>query len=212
MPIIDMPIESTEIHLGLWQIKETLEELLEKLALNVIDKNYLEAISHPQKQLEFLASRLLIKTMLNTLSIDYQGVIKNELNRPALFEHTYHISLTHCKDYTASILHPSRAVGIDMELVREQTRRVQHKFLNAEELAFADNNLEKLTLLWAVKEALYKLYGQKKLTLKGDMSVQPFELAEKGKLTAILFPQNIDYQIFTFAYQRIEDYYLAYSL
>jgi phosphopantetheinyl transferase len=212
MPSIAIPNPSTDIQLGLWQITETLEELLESLDLNLIDQNHLQTITHPQKQLEFLASRLLIKTLLSNQFIDYQGIIKNQFNQPALFSLPHQVSLTHCKDYTATILHPSKAVGIDMELIREQIRRIQSKFLSEKELAFADNDLEKLTLLWTVKEALYKLYGQKKLTFKNDMAVEVFEIQQSGRVKAILFPQNTDYQIFNFAYQRIDDYFLAYSI
>jgi hypothetical protein len=82
--------------------------------------------------------------------------------------------------------------------------------LSDNELAFAQSDLNRLTLLWAGKEALYKLYGQKQLIFKTDMLIPDFEInALKGQTDIVLFPQTPHNQVFTMTYEKLGNYWLV---
>jgi 4'-phosphopantetheinyl transferase len=201
---------SPECIWAIWAITETNEQLWVMFPNNPIDLKNLQEISHPQKQTEFLASRLLMQELLKPWQSVYYGIQKDELKRPSLVNYDYQISLSHSHEYAAAIIHQNQAIGIDLELIRPQIARIKHKFLSETELAFAQDDLNCLTLCWAAKEALYKLYGQKQLIFKTDMAIPNFEIDEhKGQTEIILFPQTPQNQVFTLSYEKLGNYWLA---
>ncbi|MCU0446415.1 MAG: 4'-phosphopantetheinyl transferase superfamily protein [Microscillaceae bacterium] len=213
MPLLFLKNISPICISAVWAISETQEQLWTIFPENASDWQYLQEISHPQKQLEFLASRLLVQDMLKHWQSAYYGIRKDDLKRPDLVNYDFKISLSHSHEYATAIIHQQQAVGIDMELIRPQIARIKSKFLNDEELSFAQDDLSKLTLLWAAKEALYKLYGQKQLIFKTDMYVPAFDLQAINGTTFIqLFPQTPDKQAFELHYEKIGNYWLVYVL
>src|SRR5690606_36591656 len=78
-------------------------------------------------------------------------------------------SISHSGIYAAIIINKT-GCGIDIEKISPKVERIKHKFLNDTDLELIDSlddyPLKILTMYWCAKEALYKLYGNKKLIFK----------------------------------------------
>ena len=179
MPIISLQKTKEGTALAVWKITESHEELWAMLSSEILTDAALEKISHPMKQVEFFASRLCVNYLANELNINYLGIKKDEHGKPFLVGTTWQMSLTHTKNYIAVVMHPTKKVGIDMEKPTEKLQRIAHKFLSDEELKEVNNDTEKLSIYWSAKEAMYKLYGKRKVIFNENLFVFPFEKNEK---------------------------------
>ena len=176
MPIfLQKKYKSNGIHLAVWQITETHDELQAMLPSEILTDAELASIKHPQKQIEFFCSRLTIKFLADFLGIKYLGIKKDEHGKPYLVGSTWQMSLTHTSNFVAAIMHPTKALGMDMEKPSEKIRKIAHKFLSESEITTANNDLEKLCIYWSAKEALYKLYGKRKVIFHEHLHVFPFQ-------------------------------------
>jgi len=185
MPLVHSEkIEETSTLL-VWKLTETEAELQYNLG-NGFNQQELGKISHPQKKREWLASRMLIKTLAEQFGINYVGIHKDEHGKAFLIDNDSHISITHTFDFVAVAINPAAAVGIDMEKVDPKLQRTSGKYLSPPEFAHANEEMSRLCMYWCAKEALYKLYGKKKISFKDSIFIEPFEEADiilKGKLT-----------------------------
>lgn len=174
MPLVHSETIEETCTLLLWQLTETEEELREMLGPAFISAE-IEAISHPQKIREWLASRLLIKLLARKFGIAYVGLKKDQHGKAFLIDNDSHISITHTFDYVAVALNPSATVGIDMEKSDPKLQRTSRKYLSTPEFEHAGDEIPKLSMYWCAKEALYKLYGKKKISFRESIYINPFE-------------------------------------
>nr|MBC7613342.1 4'-phosphopantetheinyl transferase superfamily protein [Pseudopedobacter sp.] len=209
MPITFHENINEDTTIGLWKITETPEDLEHRLQLKDHELKLLRSLSKEKRNLHWLATRVLLRKMLNTNEyIDCQA---DENGKPILMNHPHHISLSHSYDYAAVMVSKTKKVGIDIEIIKDKIIRVQQKFLSDEELSFInnENRTEHLYVCWCAKEALYKLNGKRETSFRNHIHLSPFNYAENGNLDA-----NIDkagqkeaYQV---EYRRFEDYMLGY--
>ena len=140
----------------------------------------------------------------NTPALGYTSKGKPYLDKCEKF-----ISVSHSHQFLALLVNDKEETGVDIELIRDKVQRIKHKFLNEEELAFAGDDSATLLRLWAAKEALYKLDGQKELRFKEDLHIAPFTN-----------PDHIEGQIlrgdkerkFVLVSEQVEAYILVYVL
>jgi phosphopantetheinyl transferase len=130
-----------------------------------------QTIHHPQKKLEWLASRLVLRRLVEEQGASFHGIYKDAFGKPHLNQLPFHISIAHCFPLAVGALHQYQPVGIDIERPREKLLRIGDRFLNPEEALAAGTDLDLLCKFWASKEVLYKIYGRKKLIFKENMSV-----------------------------------------
>ena len=164
---------------------ETEEELHQSLG-SAFNSDDFETISHPQKKREWLASRILIKILVEQFGFDYEGTHKDEHGKAFLVNNDSHISITHTFDYVAAVLNPWAPVGIDMEKADPKLQRTSTKYLSEPEFEHAENELSTLCMYWCAKEAIYKLYGKKKISFKNSIYINPFHNFQtliQGELT-----------------------------
>lgn len=158
--------------LGLWQIEESVQELSSNISPE--DLKTIESY-HPNKQLEFLATRQLIRQVCEKHQITYHGIEKDEYGKPHLMDSTYHISVSHAFPLVGCLIHKKEPCGLDIEKPRPQLNRIKNKFLSKEELVRCGEDLELLCLHWSAKEALYKIYGRKQLIFAEELFVRSIE-------------------------------------
>jgi 4'-phosphopantetheinyl transferase EntD len=60
----------------------------------------------------------------------------------------------------------NQAVGVDVERVSPRVQRIKNRFLTEQEQVIVGATDADLMLAWSVKEAVYKMYGSKKLLFK----------------------------------------------
>jgi 4'-phosphopantetheinyl transferase len=208
MPLLNTQVVDSQCVWGIWRIVESLDALID-LAPVRSDLDFIQSIHHPQKQVESLSARLLLQELLSNWGIEYKGVQKNEKKYPQFIALPYSLSLSHTQEYAVAIVHQTMNVGIDIEPIRDKILKIAPKFLAKNELAFCENNLEKLTLLWTVKEAIYKWYNQKGLVFNQDMLTEAFVLQDRGIIKAHIFPQHTFGLGFDVEYHRFLHYYIA---
>lgn len=158
-----------------------------------------------KREVEKKASLYLLKELLNNMPFE---LYYSPQNKPYLKDSPYHISISHSHDKLAIILNTLENTGIDIELIRDKVIGIQHKFLNAEERIFADNDVDKLITLWAAKEALYKWHGLKGLDFSKDLSVKWLNDSE---LIGNIESDN-EIKSFKLHSEKVDEYRLVYVL
>ena len=81
-----------------WEISETVDQLRNKVILSENGEKELKGISHPIKQRERLASRACVKELVKQVGKEYNGITKDEHDKPHLIDLNYHISISHSFD------------------------------------------------------------------------------------------------------------------
>lgn len=185
MPLYKSLNIDADTKLLVWENSEPLEELYNTVNLKDVCVHKLEKMKSEQHQKGFLGVRKLMQHIGYTdfdLFYDANGKphLKDGMN----------ISITHSYAYSA-ILVSSRQTGIDMEMQRDKVAVIANKFLDREfsfiNTADAENYIRMLTVLWGVKEAVYKMVSRKGLSFKQHIEVFPFALEDGGGETAFAF-------------------------
>jgi len=141
------------------------EDLLEPENFNRI-KEY-----HPKKLLETLMVRKILKNELPGYKILYEN------RQPYLLPQDFEISITNSFPFAAFAYSKSK-IGIDIERFNPKLLRLKDKFVYPEEREFIPENqeIEYLTIIWSVKESLYKIHHSKHWSLKKHYEVLPFHM------------------------------------
>ncbi|MBM3401868.1 MAG: 4'-phosphopantetheinyl transferase superfamily protein [Bacteroidetes bacterium] len=194
---------------AIWKIEESAEELLTQLQLKEHELSYLDTLNKGKRNLHWLSTRVLLRRMMDTdkyidCKIDSNG-------KPYLNNFPHHISLSHSYDYAAVMISKTKAVGIDIELIKDKIERIAHKFLNKDELDFIQdsNRVEHLYVCWCAKEAIYKLHGKRNISFLEHITLDPFDFMGSGKFTANLIVKA-RLRKFTVHYQLFDGYMIGF--
>lgn len=180
MPLEKLAYQSTERAWGLWHIRETEAELVNQISeFETIPAG----ITHEQKRLEFCVGRLLAKTLLEKVSIRFEGIIKDEFGKPFFKNNPYQLSLSHSYPYVGALIDKSTSVGIDVEQIKPKLLKIAPRIMHPSELKDAGTNETKHCIYWCAKEALIKIYGKKDLTFAENLLISPFILQNEGNIT-----------------------------
>ncbi len=210
MPVTDYrKIDNTTL-LGIWKITENLDELLASLGLSSEDEMTVSEFATDQRKKQWLAYRLLIKNMLHGAGFT---IIYDQYGKPHLKGGQHHLSVTHTGDYAAVIMSSGKKVGIDIEMVRPRIDRVSDRFLSPEELAGIGDaeKLGKLTVYWCVKEALYKLFGRRRLDFIKNIRVPGFVMDIQGSFEAMITTGNFS-RSYSIHYEFLPEMVMVYVL
>lgn len=141
------------------------DELLEAENLDKV-KDY-----HPKKLTEMLMVRKMLQSLLPNHKILYK-----DNGEPFLEPSDFEISITHSFPCAALAI-SDKKIGIDLEKRKDKIKNIRHKFI-LHENQYIDNTdeVDFLTAIWCVKEALYKIHHSKHWSLKKHYEVMPFLL------------------------------------
>lgn len=197
-----------KVRFAIWRIEESAEDLIGRLQLDERERAVLSGLNKGKRTLHWLATRVLLRKMLNTPG--YINCPSDENGKPYLANFPQRISLTHSFDYAAVMMSDDGEVGIDLELVKPKILRIADKFMKPEELEVIGNNhIEKLYACWCAKEAVYKLQGNKGVSFKDNMTIQPFDFQDQGVLFLDLDAPNRK-ELFKVYYEKFQEYMLGY--
>ena len=193
---------------AIWKIEETADELLCRLQLDARERAKLESLSKGKRTLHWLATRVLLRYLLETEA--YIDCPSDANGKPYLPDFPYKISLTHSYEYAGVMMSTKGECGIDLEIIKEKVVNVQEKFLKESELAFIPkDHFEQLYACWCAKEAVYKLQGNKGVSFLEDMTILPFVYNPQGVLTLELTKGGERYA-FEVYYEKFQHYMLGY--
>lgn len=192
---------SDQAIVSLWKIEEDLGTLID-----LYPEADLPNI-HPIKRLEQLASRILIRQICQKAEIPFEGLQKDDHGKPHFINSKYELSISHSYPWVCCMIHSSASCGIDIESPRDQLRRIQGKFISKQEHQLGLESLDRLCLVWSAKEAIYKIYGRKYLSLKNDILITEIQ---KSTITAQV-NQGGKLDKIELSYRSIEGYVLVYG-
>ena len=132
-----------------WKMEETEEQLRSMCDLADDDNNLIGRCSASKRRIELLSVRALLKAVGIHQTIHYN-------DRKPYLDNGY-ISISHSANIAAIIFNPDIPVGIDIEAISPRIRRIATRAFSETELAAADDDLERLTVLWNCKECVFKL-------------------------------------------------------
>lgn len=208
MPLYKSIIVDADTRLLIWKNTESLEELSQQVELKDICALRLNGMKSELHKKGFLGVRMLLKEIGYSDFDLYYGTD----GKPHLKD-GMHISITHSYAFSAIII-SSREIGIDMEMQREKIITIANKFIEPE-FAYLDPlhlslYMQKLMVIWGVKEAVYKMMSRSGLSFKQNIYVFPFELDTKAGTASVKF-EDID-ETFPFYFEEIENFILVYCL
>jgi 4'-phosphopantetheinyl transferase len=206
MPLLKLEQMGEGSQWAVWFIDESEEEL----AFDALESPPEEIIS-PQKRLEYLAGRALIKMLVEHNQLEYDGLRKDEFGKPFLKDHPHQVSLSHSFPYVAAQLHSTSSVGIDIEQPKEKLLRIASRVLSEAEINDAGENVVKHCVYWCAKEALYKIYGKRGLHFNSQLNVDSFELRHQGELSGKISASGF-YSQHNLGYWVHSDFVLAYTI
>lgn len=179
MPAIDLRVSPL---LGLWRIDETAGELAGRLDRKAWYAPFLERVSSEERRKEWLAVRVLLKTMLGReVRIAYTPA-----GAPYLPGETLRISISHTRGYAAVLLAAGENPGIDIEYRSGRIGRVAARVLSGRELEQLgpEPSEETLLLYWSAKETVFKAWGRQEVDFRKQIYVHPFPVNGSGRFRA----------------------------
>lgn len=188
-----------------WEMVGSSEEMLELFEEQHLYIDELEKRKTEHRKREYLGVRLALKALFGKELV----VIYNEEGKPFLSDNSFHISISHSKNWIAVIAHPTHTVGIDIECPSPKIEKVYTRFLSELEQheLYEEKNLKKLQIAWSAKEALYKIIGKEAVDFAKQLRIYPFEVKCKGEILAQHIPSLQQFKLF---YIQDEAYTLVY--
>jgi len=189
MPLVYQQNINATTKLGVWEITETEAFFLKKVAVQ-------REIAHPHKRLQHLAGRYLLKMLYPDFPVEL--IMIADTRKPFLPEEEYHFSISHCRNYAAVIISKDHRVGVDIEMINEKIERIIHKFLSAQEQEMLKNDSVNrvATLLWSVKESIFKWFGNGEVDFKKHMHIKRIE-ATGNRIAEVDFLKNNTLRVVT---------------
>lgn len=182
----------------LWKYDE--EEELD--AQFLLEKENYDRIKeyHPTKLKEVLLVRKILKSVLPDYKILYDD------RTPYLFPRDYEISVSHSFPYAGLAISKNK-IGIDIEPFNPKITRIRHKFLFEEESHFIEKEKEiaYLTVIWSLKESLYKIHHSNYWSLKKHYEVKPFRLDFPFNIKCRVHDENVS-DLFSARVEFFENY------
>jgi 4'-phosphopantetheinyl transferase len=205
--ILNEHLES-ECQLGIWEIQEDYDNLLNHLVLLPEEMEVVENFKNYDRKLEWLSVRVL----LNEMTEQDLTIIYNGNRKPYVKGDIYNISISHSKDLTAILLSQKKRVGIDMEYMSPRISRIAHRFINSDEIITEESELNTFHMYihWCAKEALYKICDKQDIQLKENITIEPFFPKPQGSLTGWV-RNRFRNDLFLLEYIKIDNYVVAWS-
>lgn len=211
MPLFLKKELKNKAKLAIWKIEESETELTSKLSLFPEERKELMSMRSPKSRIGHLGARVALKQLLPpgepVLSL------KNQQGKPYLPHIPGYISLSHSGSFGVAMMDSAHPVGVDIEQINLKIKNVVHKFLKTEERQWIPELelIDTLYACWCVKESAFKWYGQKGISLKENMTVQPFRFQSDSKIKLTLSDRTKCFEL-SFGYEKIAGYMLAYFL
>jgi len=142
-----------EMEVALWEAEESLDYFKHSLEEQDFNIDAGRAINHPEKKLQWYASRFLL------CRIFPQAIQLYRKGKPYLFNGP-RISFSHSRR-TVAVLLSQKNTGVDIQWIDPKLRIVAPRFTDETEIAKikSTDDLRALSLIWSVKEAVFKTYG-----------------------------------------------------
>jgi len=194
--------------LGVWKIEEDINALLEMVTLDPDEKKRYKGYSSNSRKLEFLSVRALLAELVGKDA----RIVYNKNNKPFLKDGSRFISITHSHKLTAILLSTNEKVGIDLEYMSSNIAAIAFKFLNRKEKISKDpdNRRYHLYLHWCAKEALYKICDKEGISIRRNITIEPFVVKNSGEIKGQVHTDKIN-ESFDLFYSKYDNYTIVWT-
>ena len=191
-----------------WKISEDIDWLFDNVQLNEKSGCRLDTMSSVEHKKGFLAVRMLLQHIGFTdfdLFYDAFGKphLKMEDGRWKMEEK--HISISHSHEFSCICI-SNQSIGIDLEKRKEKTLKIAPRFMDIshlENLSESDK-IAKATVIWGIKESVFKLKNEKGISFPNHISESPFRLEDKKGKAHLHF--NEISEDFEFKFDFVDEY------
>ncbi|MBR9913281.1 MAG: 4'-phosphopantetheinyl transferase superfamily protein [Algicola sp.] len=205
MPLYKTIHQNPQTTIKIWKITESYDVLMEPLDLK---PNSLERVLGMKSELH-QRGFLSVRHLLRDFGYTDQDLYYDANGKPHLKDGK-HISITHSFTFSGVIISDSE-VGIDIEMQRDKIAIIAKKFVDYEFNYLSKNDedyVKKLTVIWGIKESLYKLFATPGMLFREHFLVIPFMLND-GETIAWIDYKNKKYRYQTF-FLEFEGFTCAY--
>ena len=194
--------------IGVWRIEEDIDTLLSLVVLDNEDRKMLKSYSSTSRKLEFLSVRALLAELLGKEA----KIVKNKNNKPFLKDGSRFISISHSHKLTAILMSTNEKVGIDLEYMSSNIAAIALKFMNRKEKVTSDQNARRyhLYIHWCAKEALYKICDKEGISIRKNITIEPFTVKESGEIRGRVHTDKI-HESFDLHYSTYENYAIVWT-
>jgi 4'-phosphopantetheinyl transferase len=194
--------------MGVWKIEEDIDTLLKLVVLDNDEKKKYKGFSSNSRKLEFLSVRALLSELIGKDA----RIVYNKNNKPFLKDGTRFISISHSHKLTTILLSTNEKVGIDLEYMSSNIAALAFKFLNRREKITKENDARKyhLYLHWCAKEALYKICDKEGISIRKNITIEPFQVKESGEIKGHVHTDKIN-ESFDLYYVRYDNYAIVWT-
>ena len=192
MPLYKTLQLSPKTTVKIWKITESYEDLMAPLDLKA---NSLERVLGMKSELH-QRGFLSVRHLLRDFGYTDQDLYYDNNGKPHLKDGK-HISITHSFIFSGVIISDNE-VGIDIEKQRDKIAIIARKFVDYEFdylSQYDEDYIRRLTVIWGIKESLYKLFATPGMLFREHFMVIPFML-DDGQTIAW-----IDYEDKKYRYQ-----------
>jgi phosphopantetheinyl transferase len=194
--------------LGVWKIEEDLYTLLNLVVLDNGEKKRYKGFSSNSRKLEFLSVRALLSELIGKEA----GIVYNKNNKPFLKDGSRFMSISHSHKLTAILLSTNEKVGIDLEYMSSNIAAFAFKFLNRKEKVTKEQEERKyhLYIHWCAKEALYKICDKEGISIRKNITIEPFVVKESGEIKGQVRTDKIN-ESFDLYYSKYDNYAIVWT-
>ncbi len=194
--------------LGVWKIEEDLDSLLQLVVLDNDEKKKYNSFSSNSRKLEFLSVRALLADLIGKEA----KIVYNKNNKPFLKDGSRFISISHSHKLTAILLSTNEKVGIDLEYMSTNIAAIAFKFLNRKEKVTKEQEERKyhLYIHWCAKEALYKICDKEGISIRKNITIEPFKVQESGEIKGQVRTDKIN-ESFDLYYSKYDNYAIVWT-
>jgi len=203
MPIIRIIKPNDNTIVGIWKITETLDNLCKSVSLSSTSRELLKNRKSSIHKLQFLSVRaILIELGYSIDSLSYQD------NTPILND-SKKISISHSNLFSCVIISDLK-VGIDVQEINHKINTIAKKFIGYETSYLDLDDFKSMTIIWNIKESIYKIANINGLDYKTHSLVVPFNLSDNFTYSWLIY-KNLKERYASYFF-TIENYSFAYLI
>lgn len=173
MPLYQTIHPNLNTQIYLWKITETEEDLLQGLELTKNATTRLDGMKSISHRKGFLAVRKILKNIgLEDKDLVYSQDGKPHLSIPK------NVSITHSFDFSVVAISDQK-IGVDLEWSRDKVTQLAHRFCSEHFVPKqydAIQTAQMYTIIWGIKEVVFKIENHKGISFKDHIVAKPFDL------------------------------------
>jgi phosphopantetheinyl transferase len=182
MPLYKTLNPNSQTTVKIWKITESFNDLMQPITLRSESFKRVSKMKSELHQRGFLS----VRHLLAEFGYTDEDLFYDDNGKPHLKDGKY-ISITHSFTFSGVVV-SDNPVGIDIEKQREKIGVIAHKFIDYEFDYLNKNDedyIKKLTIIWCIKESLYKLFATPGLSFSNHTLVIPFMLKDEETIAWI---------------------------